>query len=396
MEDNLPPEVSVVAADPRCDPVSPGDEVVLCGNLGELWPGDALDPPLVITVTAPNTVTWITNRAEVESEQNDADEDNFTYLWSLVDTPTDLEIVKTANLASVQFDQPLTYTLSITNLGPGEFVSQLPFQITNPDEIAIPSIGVADPYPSSMAPVSGLSGKIAHVSVTLTNFYHERTKDLELLLVGPDGTGVILMSEAGTCTSWSTDIPCPTYPVTVTFDDDASAPLPQNAEINNGTYQPTDYGSLHIFPLPAPLGPYSDTLSAFDDLSPNGTWKLYLLDKGLHRDGYIADGWTLNLTLERQVSVHDQLPGAIEFNSLQPGIWDCEVDSGDVLCTTDSPPDTSEITLGVTALYTTSLTIPNTATVETDSYDPDLSNNISEYLLYQWKWWMPVILTFAP
>ena len=396
VEDDLPPQVSLVAVDPRCNNVFPGEMEVDCHDLGELWPGDHLTPPLVITVTAPNTVTWITNRAEVGQEQIDADVDNVDYLWSLVDLPTDIEIVKTANQESVKIDQPVDYTLRISNLGPGAFVSELPFQINNPETIDIPAFGVADPYPSAMPLLTGLDGKIAHVSVTLTYFDHEHTKDLELLLVGPNGKGVILMSGAGTCTSSVSEDPCQVEAVTITFDDDASGPLPQDGAISDGAYQPTDYGMVHLFPYPAPSGPYTNTLSAFNGLDPNGIWQLFILDKGLLHDGEIELGWTLNLTLARQVTVHDQLPQAVSFDQIQPGIWDCKVDINDVLCTTDTPPVSSEIMLGVTARYTSGLTISNTATVDTDSYDPDLSNNLSEYVMNQWKWWLPVIQLFMP
>jgi len=383
VEDNLPSEVTAAVVDPRCSLV---DQHVTCGGLGELWPGEALDPPLVITATAPNIVTWITNRAEVDSEQDDADHDNFVYLWSLVDKPTDLEIIKTASQPSVLISQTLTYTLSVTNLGTGDFTPILPFNVTNPDQIHIPSSGVADPYPSSMVPISGLSGKVAHVSVTLNQFYHERTSDLKLLLVGPDHhTGVILMAGAGTGV----------FVKDVTFDDDASGLIPEDAEIESGSYQPTDYRNVHFFPFPAPIGPYNHTLSALNGLDPNGHWRLYLVDEGLHRDGDILGGWTLNLTLERAITVHDQLPGTIIVNNSQPGDWDCDIEVGDVLCTNDLPlpvDATSEIKLGVSSLYTTSLTIANTATVETDSYDPNPINNISEYILNQWKWWLPAIM----
>ena len=93
--------------------------------------------------------------------------------------------------------------------------------------------------------------------------------------------------------------------------------------------------------------------------------------------------------------MHDQLPEMIELNTIQSGIWDCEVDSGDVLCSTDALPTSSEIKLNVTVEFTSDLEILNTATVQTESYDPELTNNTSELLIYQWKWWLPVIMTFA-
>jgi subtilisin-like proprotein convertase family protein len=280
------------------------------------------------------------------------------------------------------FGQSIVYTLNVINHGPGEFVSEVPFYFTNPDRIDIPFIGLADPYPSATVPISGLSGKIAHVSVTLEDIFHAKSSDVDVLLVGPNGQGVILMSGAGTGV----------FGENLTFDDNASLNLPSDAAITTGIYKPTDYNMAHLFPPPAPLGSYADNLAVFNGLDPNGTWKLFALDNGLLVGGEIDDGWTLNLTLERQVTVHDKLPEMIHLSTIQPGIWDCEAAMGDVLCTSDILPSSSQINLDVTVEFTTGLEILNTATVQTESYDPDLTNNTSEVVIYQWKWWLPFIM----
>lgn len=40
------------------------------------------------------------------------------------------------------------------------------------------------------------------------------------------------------------------------------------------------------------------------------------------------------------------------------------------------------------------ITTRNTATVDTDLCYPDLINNLSEYVMNQSKWWLPVIQLF--
>jgi hypothetical protein len=68
--------------------------------------------------------------------------------------------------------------------------------------------------------------------------------------------------------------------VDLLFDDYAPAPLPADAQIVAGTWQPTDIVSIDsdVFPAPAPPGPYGTNLNAFDGTDPQGTWQLYVND----------------------------------------------------------------------------------------------------------------------
>src|SRR3712207_7848809 len=50
-------------------------------------------------------------------------------------------------------------------------------------------------YPSEIA-VSGLTGPITDVTVTLHRFGHDFASDVDILLVSPSGKSVILMSDA--------------------------------------------------------------------------------------------------------------------------------------------------------------------------------------------------------
>ena len=52
------------------------------------------------------------------------------------------------------------------------------------------------PYPSSIT-VANLPGLIANVSVILTNVSHAVPDDIDVLLVGPGGQKLVLMSDAG-------------------------------------------------------------------------------------------------------------------------------------------------------------------------------------------------------
>jgi subtilisin-like proprotein convertase family protein len=159
-------------------------------------------------------------------------------------------------------------------------------QVTNGSYIAIPDSGAATPYPSSIS-VSGVVDPIRKVTVTLHNFNHTYSSDVDVLLVGPTGQSVVLMGLTG-ANSHSSQLE-------LTFDDSAAAQLPQSAYFS-GTYRPSNYRVPNSFPSPAPGGPYGSALSSFIGTSANGTWSLYVVDQTGGDQGSFAQGWTLTFT----------------------------------------------------------------------------------------------------
>ncbi|PFK10677.1 collagen-like repeat preface domain-containing protein, partial [Bacillus cereus] len=119
----------------------------------------------------------------------------------------------------------------------------------NLTQIAINDNAPAAPYPSSIE-VTGLCTTITKLIVTLKNISHPTPAHIDILLVGPQGQTVILMSDAGGVTDISN--------VTLTFDDNALSPLPQLDQIVSGTFKPINYGGPipDNFPAPAPAPPY--------------------------------------------------------------------------------------------------------------------------------------------
>jgi hypothetical protein len=116
----------------------------------------------------------------------------------------------------------------------------------------------------------------------------QHANDVSMLLVGPGGQAVVLMSDAVSSMA----------NVTFTLSDQAYYPLPSFSPLLNGTFQPTDYAPNHTdppwaFPGPAPAPPFGTTLGTFNGLSPNGTWSLYVYDGGGDNGGQISGGWSL-------------------------------------------------------------------------------------------------------
>jgi len=154
-----------------------------------------------------------------------------------------------------------------------------------PGVIVIPLTGPGTPYPSTNV-VSGLTGNISRLSVTVSNINHSYASDLCLLLAAPSGQNVALMANAGGA--------FPLADVSLTFDDAAALPVP-TTQITSGTYQPAAY-SPPEWPAPAPLPPYGTNLAVFNGADPNGVWSLYAYDDAASDSGSIGQGWYLTIT----------------------------------------------------------------------------------------------------
>ena len=126
--------------------------------------------------------------------------------------------------------------------------------------IVVSGFGPASSYPSTVN-VFGFPGTIIGLSVRLNNVSHSFPADLDVLLVGPTGEKVVVMSDAG----GGGDTPL--NDVTMTFSDQASLSLPQD-QITSGIYLPTDHFPPDTFPSPAPGGPYGSRFSAFNGAQP--------------------------------------------------------------------------------------------------------------------------------
>ena len=171
-------------------------------------------------------------------------------------------------------------------------VSALPTgtrSFTNATAISIPDSGASTPYPSTIN-VSGMGGSVSNVTATLRNLTHTWTSDLDVLLVGPTGQAMVLMSDCGRATANN---------VTLTFSDAAASVLTTSALVSS-TFRPTNLtdGSTggDNFPSPAPAGPYGATLATLNGTGVNGSWSLYVFDDGAGDLGSVAGGWSLTIT----------------------------------------------------------------------------------------------------
>jgi len=184
----------------------------------------------------------------------------------------------------------LVFTRGLTAAAP----SSASFRsFTNDAGITIVDESAATPYPSTIV-VSGMTGVLTQVQVTLRGLNHSYPDDIDMLLVAPGGRKTILMSDAGG-----------TFPIAdvIISLDDSATPLPNSTQIFSGVYAPANWfvgGGGDDFPAPAPAGPYSAALGTFGGINPNGTWSLYVVDDIPNNDGNLGDGWSLTLSTAQE------------------------------------------------------------------------------------------------
>jgi len=159
---------------------------------------------------------------------------------------------------------------------------------TNPDGIWISD--APDPWPSTIN-VTGLSGTIAGIKVRIAGLWHQQPDDIDMLLVGPQGQTVMLMSDVGGS--------CQVVGVDLLFID-GKPPLPNGCTLTDGSYRPTNAPPFEDLPDPTPNPPYGTTLSNFNGTDPNGIWKLFIYDDYWFEYGSL-ESWSIIITLQGEL-----------------------------------------------------------------------------------------------
>jgi uncharacterized delta-60 repeat protein len=132
-----------------------------------------------------------------------------------------------------------------------------------------------------------MTGTITKVTIKLYSLTHTGPDDIDMLLVGPLGQNVLIMSDVG----GSIDV----SGITFTLDDAAVSSMPDAGPLGTGTFKPTNIGSGDTFPSgPTPSG--ISSLSFFNNTNPNGQWRLYIVDDAPIDSGMLSGGWELSIT----------------------------------------------------------------------------------------------------
>ena len=133
---------------------------------------------------------------------------------------------------------------------------------------------------------------VTDVNVVLHGFTHTFADDVDIMLMAPDGSSTILMSDVGD--------PSSSTGLSLTIDDQAATPLPDGGPLAAGSFQPANYGGPESFPAVSAPSP-SARLARLNGGNPNGEWRLYVVDDEGSFSGELS-GWVLQLWTQREDS----------------------------------------------------------------------------------------------
>jgi subtilisin-like proprotein convertase family protein len=166
-----------------------------------------------------------------------------------------------------------------------------PVAVSNPAPINPPDGNPAGV--TSTLTVSGKTGHISDLNVTVNDISTTFIADLDIALTGPNGKSVMLISDTCTSNDWSV--------LDITIDDEAAQTFGNTANCLTATSTwPVDLtpGTDPGFPAV----PNAGTLAAFDGASPNGNWVLTVADDLMGDPSQIAGGFTLTMELTDEVA----------------------------------------------------------------------------------------------
>jgi len=160
---------------------------------------------------------------------------------------------------------------------------------SNNTTIEIPDNSIGSIYPSEIE-VSGMPTHLSHITITLDDLDSGfGTSGYDILLEAPDGQRLTIFSDLFNYSSTFggydlviLDLDALDFITSATYDNTESL------------YKPTNNGSIDDFDI---LGEVDSdpSLITLQNIDPNGTWKLYVLDDSFDGNDGSLDGWSLSI-----------------------------------------------------------------------------------------------------
>jgi len=223
---------------------------------------------------------------------------------------------------------------------------------------------IASPYPS-VNTVTGMTGLISDVQVTLFDFTHPRPTNINVLLVSPHGTNILLLEHAGALN--------PVTNATLVFSSSATNVLPKDGQIVSGSYLPSIYNENVVFPTNAPAGPYNTNFAALNGVQASGDWKLFVYDDGTGKGGVIANGWQLKIkTAPYVVAPGDQATDENVTKTVKVTVGDAQLSTNVVVTAT---PTSSSI---IKSLTVSGDSATRLLTITPVPYIPAISGSVTQ------------------
>ena len=202
------------------------------------------------------------------------------------------------------------YVFDDSNLGMGDIEGgvELDVDVTGTSAVELPDAtpvggetltrGRSSPYPLTTTIAGQPTDQVLNdVNVAVGGVYHSFPDDLDLLLVGPQGQTVVLMSDA----CGGTDV----NNIVWGWDDESAAMADSGPCTNGNSFRPTDVADGADTWATAPAGPYGSDLSVFDFTNPNGSWRVFAVDDAAGDEGFMTTEVQISLTMRPKAD----LPG---------------------------------------------------------------------------------------
>jgi uncharacterized repeat protein (TIGR01451 family) len=317
VSDPLPASVTYVSAVSSQGSVSEAGGTVTA-NLGSLTNGGIATISIVVTPTASGTLT---NAASVAASETDPSTgNNSATQTTVVDPSVDLAITKAGLPDPVPVNSNLTYTITVTNLGPSSATG----------------VTVTDSLPAGVSFVSANSSQGSTMESGGTV-----TAQLGALANGAGGTVTIVVT--------------PTMPGTLTNTASVTANQTDPSPVNNSASVISAVGAA------ADLG-----ISKTDSVDP------ILVGSNLI---YVISVTNLGPSPATAVTVTDALPASVSFVSVASSQGSASESGGIVTANFGSLSSGVVATVTIVVTPTTATGVTNTASVTSATPDSDTANN---------------------